>query len=515
MRGRITVVCAGNRDASLLTVSAAQALSAAAAVVVDAGYEDTARVFAKIDATIISVSADRSLAQRTKLVKDAIANHDQVVRLISGDPVLDGALSIELHALEGMAELAVVPGITTAATAGAFAGFALTGQQTRELRIVYAGDPRINWTVTPRELLVVKEAGRDVVPIFSALLGHGTSPDTAFRIVTATATTDQHSVSGTLGSWADVVDVGTLDDDSVIFVGEPVRNTVDWYEHLPLFGWKILMPRTKDPLVALTTALGHHGAVTTHVSTLSVELPRTPQQMERAVAGLVEGSFGWIVLTCANAFTAVWQKCSEYGLDARAFAGTRIAAVGEDTLEALAACGLRADLVPTVDATTQGLVDVFPEVDPDLVGKVLIPRADIATETLASGLADLGWECEEVTAFRTVRSAPPAADVRDAIKAGGFDAVVFTSSATVRNLLGLAGKPGPSTLVACIGPSTARTAEEHGLRVDVIAEEPTHASLAESLAVLARARTSAGEFRPSLAKGVRARSRASARARAK
>ena len=107
----------------------------------------------------------------------------------------------------------------------------------------------------------------------------------------------------------------------------------------------------------------------------------------------------------------------------------------------------------------------------DPINRVFLPRADIATETLAAGLKELGWEVEDVTAYRTVRATPPPASVREAIKTGKFDAVVFTSSSTVRNLVGIAGKPHPSTIIAVIGPATARTCEEHGLRVDVVAVE--------------------------------------------
>ena len=89
---------------------------------------------------------------------------------------------------------------------------------------------------------------------------------------------------------------------------------------------------------------------------------------------------------------------------------------------------------------------------------------------------------DDVTAYRTVRAAPPPAEVREAIKTGQFDAVVFTSSSTVRNLVGIAGKPHSTTVVACIGPQTAKTAEEHGLRVDVLAPEPSAEALVEALA---------------------------------
>ena len=113
---------------------------------------------------------------------------------------------------------------------------------------------------------------------------------------------------------------------------------------------------------------------------------------------------------------------------------------------------------------------------------MLLPRADIATENLVARLTELGWEAEDVTAYRTVRAAPPAAPIREAIKGGGFDAVLFTSSSTVRNLVGIAGKPHAVTVIAVIGPQTAKTAAEFGLRVDVMAPTPSMPALVEALA---------------------------------
>ena len=83
--------------------------------------------------------------------------------------------------------------------------------------------------------------------------------------------------------------------------------------------------------------------------------------------------------------------------------------------------------------------------------------------------------------------------MREAIKTGKFDAVCFTSSSTVRNLVGIAGKPYPSTVVACIGPATAKTAEEHGLRVDVLASEASAEALVDALADFGRGLALAAE----------------------
>jgi uroporphyrinogen III methyltransferase/synthase len=226
------------------------------------------------------------------------------------------------------------------------------------------------------------------------------------------------------------------------------------------------------------------------VPTIAVEPPRSPAQMDRAIKGLVTGRYGWIVFTSVNAVKAVREKFAELGLDARAFAGVKVACVGEATADAVRAFGIVPELLPTGQQSSEGLLADFPPYDDvfDPINRVLLPHADIATETLAAGLVERGWEVDDVTAYRTVRAAPPPAPVREAIKGGGFDAVCFTSSSTVRNLVGIAGKPHAKTVVAVIGPATAATAQEFGLRVDVQPETAAVAPLVDALAEFAAAR---------------------------
>ena len=206
--------------------------------------------------------------------------------------------------------------------------------------------------------------------------------------------------------------------------------------------------------------------------------------MDKAIRGLVEGRYEWVVFTSANAVRAVTEKLDAIGLDARAYSGLRIAAIFDSTVDALTKQGVRPDLVPTGEQSTAALADVFPAFDDvlDPINRVFVPRADIATESLSAQLSDLGWEVEDIIGYRTVRAAPPPAETRDAIKTGKFDAVAFTSSTTVRNLVGIAGKPHKYTVVAAIGARTAETCEEHGLHVDVVASEPTLPALADALA---------------------------------
>ena len=221
----------------------------------------------------------------------------------------------------------------------------------------------------------------------------------------------------------------------------------------------------------MSARLRRHGAVPEEVPTISVEPPRTPQQMDRALQGLVSGRYLWVAFTSVNAVRAVREKFEEYGLDARAFAGIKVAAVGEQTAAALAAFGVRPDLVPSGEQSVGGLLEDFPEYDSllDPIDRVFLPRADIATETLAAGLVELGWEVDDVTAYRTVRAAPPPAD--DPRRHQGAAASTRSSSPRPRPCATWSASPAsrtPTTVIACIGPQTAKTAEEHGLRVDVL-----------------------------------------------
>ena len=297
-------------------------------------------------------------------------------------------------------------------------------------------------------------------------------------MVTANGTTcQQRSVETTLAGLLDKATlapaepIGPLAGPLVVTIGKTVANRakLNWWESRALYGWTVLVPRTKDQAGEMSDRLVGHGALPIEVPTIAVEPPRSPAQMERAVKGLVDGRFQWVVFTSTNAVRAVWEKFNEFGLDARAFSGVKIACVGQATADRVRAFGINPELVPSGEQSSLGLLDEFPHYDDifDPVNRVLLPRADIATETLAEGLRERGWEIEDVTAYRTVRAAPPPAQTREMIKTGGFDAVCFTSSSTVRNLVGIAGKPHARTIVACIGPKTAETAAEFGLRVDV------------------------------------------------
>jgi uroporphyrinogen III methyltransferase / synthase len=485
--GRVAFVGAGPGDEGLLTVRAADQLAKADLVVAGPELMEMAVRLARPEAEIADTDA---LAQDPRLLVKAARAGQHVVRLVRGDPFLFGHTAGEVAACaKAKVPFEVVPGVPTATAVPAYAGIPLTSDASGDVMIIHASEvSRVQ--VVPGSLVIL---GAETGPadLAKMLVAAGWADSTPFALTWDGTTTDQHTVTGALGSvTADLKAAGvsllTAHGPAVMVVGDAVtlQRGLSWFETKPLFGWRVLVPRTKEQAGDVTTRLQAWGAVPEQVPTIAVEPPRTPQQMERAVKGLVTGRYQWIAFTSVNAVRAVREKFEEYGLDARAFAGIKVAAVGEQTAAALRDFGIMPDLVPERKQSAEGLADSWPAYDEvlDPINRVLLPRADIATETLVARLTDLGWEAEDVTAYRTVRAAPPPAPIREAIKGGGFDAVLFTSSSTVRNLIGIAGKPHAVTVIAVIGPETAKTAAEFGLRVDVTAPRPSVTALVDALA---------------------------------
>lgn len=436
-------------------------------------------------------------ASRAKLVIKQAKSGKRVVRLMAGDPFLYASGPEEAQACT-KAEIGfeVVPGVSSVNAVPAYAGIPLTTKNHREVTILSCSGATIDWAqYVNRPTLVLLSAVGSIADIARDLIAAGRSPETSVSMTRTGTVTTQRTLVSTLANIAADVRAARMEAPAVTVVGAVVdlRDQLSWFENKPLFGWRVLVPRTKEQAASLSMRLRSFGSEPEEVPTISVEPPRNPQQMDKAVRGLVEGRYEWIAFTSVNAVRAVREKFEEYGLDARAFSGLKIAAVGEKTAASLADWGLRADLVPSGEQSARGLLEDWPPFDEllDPINRVFLPRADIATENLVAGLVDLGWEVDDVTAYRTVRAAPPPAPTREAIKSGKFDAVVFTSSSTVRNLVGIAGKPHTSTIIAVIGPATAKTAEEHGLRVDVMAPNPSVEELAEALADFGAARRAA------------------------
>ncbi|MDP9181734.1 MAG: bifunctional uroporphyrinogen-III C-methyltransferase/uroporphyrinogen-III synthase [Actinomycetota bacterium] len=492
--GQVALVGTGTGDPGLLTQRAAELLSQADLVVADERVAAAVLALAHPDAEVQLVPAG---GLQAPVLVAAGKEGKRVVRLFPGDPYLtdDGAKEAEA-VVKGKLRLEVVPGLPAPVAVPAYAGVPVGLPRT-----VARVDDKLDWAGiagAPGTLVLTCDVS-EVAKAASALVEHGRKATTDIAVTIDGTTTSQRTVVATL----DTVETAVhgLFGEAVVVVGDAAKKVdkLGWFEQRALYGWRVLVPRTRDQASSLSDALRAYGAIPVEVPTIAVEPPRTPAPMERAIKGLVTGRYLWIAFTSVNAVKAVLEKLQEFGLDARAFAGVKIAAVGDSTAAALRAYGIEPELVPSGEQSSEGLLKDWQPYDEvfDPMDRVLLPRADIATDTLVAGLKDLGWAVDDVTAYRTVRAAPPPAETREALKGGGFDAVLFTSSSTVRNLVGIAGKPHDSTVLVAIGPQTKATAEELGLRIDVQAVKPDVSALVEGLAEFALELRAAGELPPS------------------
>ncbi|MBC7310306.1 MAG: uroporphyrinogen-III synthase [Tetrasphaera sp.] len=518
---RVAFVGAGPGDPGLLTVAATSLLAQADTVIIDhVAREAIVQRFARPDVTVVDAGTaslshgdhgrELTHAAKAKLVVQAAkaTRGGLVVRLLDGDPALFAGLAEEALAChKAGVPFDIVPGVSAVGAVPAYAGIPLTTSRSTAVHVCHGPEGIVESVAQDEAATVVLLGTPEVLgAALERLLETGRDASVAVAITENGTNVRQRTVVTTLGECARHLPQTEFPALAVVGPTVELRTDLSWFETKPLFGWDVLVPRTKEQSAAMTAHLEAYGATATVVPTISVEPPRSPHQMDKAIKGLVTGRYEWIGFTSVNAVKAVREKLEECGLDARALAGLKIAAVGGVTADALRAWGLNPDLAPSGEQSARGLLEDWPPYDEllDPIDRVLLPRADIATETLVAGLQDMGWEVDDVTAYRTVRAAPPAPEIRDAIKTGRFDAVLFTSSSTVRNLVGIAGKPHATTVIGCIGPATAKTAEEHGLRVDVLAPEASSSALVDALAdhgaALAAAAIEAGEpvLRPSV-----------------
>ena len=253
----------------------------------------------------------------------------------------------------------------------------------------------------------------------------------------------------------------------------------------PLAARRILVTRPRAQAPELAERLAALGAEAITAPAIRIVPPVDTRPLDDACAAAA--SFAWIVFTSANAVDAFLDRLIDGGGTAAALDEVRICAVGPATGARLAQHGLTVDLTPA-DHRGEGVSAALRE-GRDLRGMpILLPRADIARPALSDALRAAGAEVSEVTAYRTVAVAGwPALPVREMLRQRRIDAVTFTSASAVRSAvqsLGAAQAAGllGATVVASIGPVTAREARQLGLQTTVMPSSYTTRALVQALA---------------------------------
>ena len=491
--GTVYLVGAGPGDPGLVTVRGLELVRSCDVLLYDRLVARELVDAAPAGAERIFVGKKPGEVHSRQVVADALLiskarENKSVVRLKGGDPFVFGRGSEEARLLAGSdIPFEIVPGVSSAIAVPAYAGIPVTE---RGLASSFA-------VLTARE-----EPGqaRDAEPLVVSadtvvlLMGAGALSDVARRLIAGGrdpeepaaaiewgTTSKQKTVVATLEEIAVAALAAGLKAPVTTVVGRVVdaRGTIAWFERRPLLGRRIIVTRARGQARALGDRLGTLGAEVIFLPVIAISDPDDFSELDRAVKTLSVGGYEWVVFASVNAVERTLARLSTNGLDVRAFATARIAAVGPATADALGEAGLRADLVPA-DHTSNALVASLGEGP----GTILWPRVVDAPGESPAVLRAARWEVDEVVAYRNVPGDPDPG-VLDIARSGDHDLVTFTSASTVENYVALVGPPGADTACACIGPETAAAATKAGFQVAAVAEPHTTAGLVDAvLAVL-------------------------------
>jgi uroporphyrinogen III methyltransferase / synthase len=497
--GKVFLIGAGPGDPGLITLKGMSCIQKADVVIYDFLASPELLSHASASAQIIYVGkkgGDHTLPQNkiNALIVEKAKQGLTVARLKGGDPFIFGRGGEEAEELVAAGiEFEIVPGVTSAIAAPAYAGIPLTHRDHTSTLAIVTGheDPvkrqsGINWKALAQGIgtIVFLMGVKNLPEITRNLIDNGMSQDTPVALIRWGTTPEQETVSGTLKTIVDKVMAAGLKPPAVIVVGDVVllRDRLKWFENKPLWGKRIIVTRAREQASDLVKRLSDLGALCLETPTIEVVPPQDFQPFDRAIENL--SSFQWVVFTSVNGVTAFFDRLFLQDKDARSLGRIQTACIGPATAARLLSFGVKRDIVPE-SYRAESIIEAFS--GKDIRGqKILLPRAEQARPILPVELSKMGAHVDEITAYST-RPVPGQAEaILDHLENKTADLITFTSSSTVTNFKSLVPEDRFPELmdgltVACIGPITAQTAEKLGFKVDIVAETYTIEGLCDAL----------------------------------
>lgn len=489
-KGRVYLVGAGPGAPGLITVRGRQLLGEADVVVYDYLSSPRLLALARPDAERIYVgkkAGAHTLKQEeiNQLLVDRAAAGATVVRLKGGDPYVFGRGGEEaLYLVAAGIEFEVVPGVTAAVAAAAYAGIPVTHRGLSGALGLITGhetsdkpesdqdfQAMADWKGTLAFYMGVSNLGR----ICEALMERGMDGATPAALIRWGTTAAQQVVTGTVADLARRVEAAGLKPPALIVIGEVVtlREKLNWFERRPLFGKRIVVTRARAQASKLTDRLAALGADVRELPMIRIDPPDDPAPLAETVASL--SGFDWVVFTSVNTVASFFSALGDSGLDSRALAGRRVCAIGPSTANRLGEFGIRPDVVPAV-FRSDAVCDVLAAVAPVDGAQVLYPRANIAPRDLPDELIARGAKLTEVVAYCTAPETVDADEADEIFAPGQVDWITFTSSSTVENLLAAVSADrlkASGARTASIGPATSTTLRKLGFEPTIEAETHT------------------------------------------
>ncbi len=499
MSGKVYLVGAGPGDPGLITLKGFRLLQEAEVVIYDflASPELLKHIPPEAEKIYVGKKGgDHTLPQNeiNQLIINRASLGKKVVRLKGGDPFIFGRGGEEAEELaQANIPFEIVPGVTSAIAVPAYAGIPLTHRRYNTSVAFFTGHEDPTKAGLPQDLgekaagvetLVFLMSLKNLPSIVDRLIHHGRDPETPAALIRWGTTPIQKTITGTLKTIIRKAEEAALAPPAIFVVGKVVelRDTLNWFERRPLFGKTIMVTRTREQASELVDQLSALGADCLELPTIRIVPPSDWSGLDQALRRLEE--VNWIFFTSPNGVRFFFDRLEHLQLDLRLLKGIKIGVIGPATAQALKEFHLRPDLIPE-KYQAEHLLEAWSHL-PLSHQKILIPRAKQAREILPEGLRQMGAEVSVVSAYQTL----PAQEGKDPLvkklTRGQVDCLTFTSSSTVINFLSLFPRKEILSLLkkvdlACIGPITAQTARDNGLKVTILAEEYTISGLVAAI----------------------------------
>ena len=493
--GIVYLVGAGPGDPGLITVRGVECLQKAQVIVYDYLANEQLLNHApaaaeRIYAGKIGGRHNQDQEEINRLLVAKGLEGKVVVRLKGGDPFVFGRGGEECEALAAAGvPFEVIPGVTAAVGASAYAGIPLTHRDfTTSVAFVTGQEGQgkdessIDWdrlslgSGTVVFYMGITSLRRNM----QRMVEHGRNARTPVALVRWATTNAQQVLSGTISDIADKAEAAGFKPPAVTIVGEVVslREQLRWFDNRPLSGRRIIVTRAADQAGEFTTMLTNRGATVLECPTIHLVPPGNWDEFDTAVGKLAD--FTWLVLTSVNAVRFFFQRLHTLGFDARALGQCKVCAVGPKTAEAITAHGIRPDQIP-LDYKAESIVSELAQ--RGISGqRILFPRADRAREIIPRDLEQMGAFVTAPVIYRNILPERLCPETLLALEKRCVDCITFTSSSTARNMADLLGADLLADMlkgvaVASIGPVTSQTCRDLGLKVDIEPQEFTLSAL--------------------------------------
>jgi uroporphyrinogen III methyltransferase/synthase len=499
MKAKVYLVGAGPGDPGLITEKGKECIQKADVIIYDYLAPPALLKHTRKSAELIYVGkkgGDHTLSQDeiNRLLVEKAKSGGVITRLKGGDPFIFGRGGEEAEALlKAGISFEIVPGVTSAIAAAAYAGIPLTHRQLTSTLAFVTGheDPTkdessINWSslATGIGTLVFFMGVKNLPNITKSLIDHGKSPETPVAVIRWGTTPRQETVTATLDTIVEKARAAGLKAPAIIVVGDVVklRPSLKWFEARPLLGKRIVVTRARQQASDLVGLLADLGAECLEYPTIEIKAPKDTAPLKQAVANV--SAYDWLVFTSVNGVSYFFAQLFAAGKDVRALGHLKTAAIGPATAARLLAFGLTSDIVPETYRAESVVAAFKKEKLKDK--KILLPRAKEARPILPQELTIMGAKVDEIPAYETLKAVENTDDLVQQLKDKRVEMITFTSSSTVKNFKALLpAKDFPALIqdvtIASIGPITSDTAKELGFDVHITADAYTIPGLVDAI----------------------------------